>query len=166
MDSGSVSILRVVDIIEGTAVDGPGLRTSIYLAGCLHQCPGCHNPETWPMNAGHDMSLEEILEIINKNDFNVSFSGGDPIYQIVPLLNLIKGIKKSNRSIWVYTGFKFEELVKNTLYTELIKSIDVLVDGPFIEEEKDMSLLFRGSRNQRLIDCRLSTENNIVLWQM
>ncbi len=82
------STLRVVDIVEGTSVDGPGLRTSIYLAGCDHHCPGCHNPSTWPHDAGKDMTYEEILKIIDYNNFDVTFSGGDPLYQAQSLLPL------------------------------------------------------------------------------
>ena len=73
--------LRVIDIIEGTSVDGPGLRTSIYFAGCTHRCPGCHNQHTWPFDAGRDMTVDELIGIVNEAGMNVTFSGGDPLLQ-------------------------------------------------------------------------------------
>ena len=144
--------LKVVRIIEGTSVDGPGLRTSIYFAGCRHGCRGCHNPETWDFASGKDMSIEDIISIVKENDFNVSFSGGDPLYQVEALTVLAREIKKLNKSIWCYTGFIYEDLLSDNRYSEFLKCIDVLVDGPFVEEEKDLSLPFRGSRNQRIIE--------------
>ena len=71
---------RVLDIIKGTTVDGPGFRTAIYFAGCRHQCPGCHNPQSWDFNAGNEMTLEELMKIIDEEDFDVTLSGGDPFY--------------------------------------------------------------------------------------
>lgn len=143
--------LRVIDIIDGTSVDGPGLRTSIYFAGCDHRCPGCHNPSTWDFRAGHDMTIDELMSRITDNDFNVTFSGGDPLYQVVPLTALAKAIKKTDKTIWCYTGFTYEDIANNNPYKELLKHIDVLVDGPFIQSLRDPDLHFRGSSNQRII---------------
>ena len=143
--------LRVVRIVEGTSVDGPGLRTSIYFAGCLHHCPGCHNPETWNPDCGTEMTVGEIMRIIRENDFNVTFSGGDPLYQIEPLRVLAAEIKRSGKTIWCYTGFVYEDLLGNDSFIKLQQYIDVLVDGPFVEKLKDINLQFRGSSNQRII---------------
>lgn len=143
--------LRVIDIIDGTSVDGSGLRTSIYFAGCDHRCPGCHNPSTWDFGAGHDMTIEELMIRIIDNDFNVTFSGGDPLYQTIPLTTLAKAIKKTGKTIWCYTGFIYEEIADKSPYKELLKNIDVLVDGPFIQSLRDTDLHFRGSSNQRII---------------
>lgn len=156
--------LRVIDIIDGTSVDGPGLRTSIYFAGCAHQCPGCHNKSTWDFHAGREMSLDQLLEHINDNGMNVTFSGGDPLYQIDALTKLARSIKESGKSIWCYTGFTYEELVNDKRYLDLFDNIDVLVDGPFIESLHDIDLPFRGSSNQRLIDVRNSTLQKITFW--
>lgn len=156
--------LRVIDIIDGTSVDGPGLRTSIYFAGCAHQCPGCHNKSTWDFHAGREMSLDQLIEHINDNGMNVTFSGGDPLYQIDALTKLARSIKESGKSIWCYTGFTYEELVNDKRYLNLFDNIDVLVDGPFIESLRDIDLPFRGSSNQRLIDVRNSTLQKITFW--
>ena len=154
--------LRVVDIVEGTSVDGPGLRTSIYFAGCAHHCPGCHNPSTWPFDAGHDMTTDEILEIVNYNDFDVTFSGGDPMYQAEALLPLAKQLKASGRSIWCYTGFTYSQVEKSDTMRELLDYIDVLVDGPYDAAQHRHGLLFRGSENQRLVDVNATRTNGIV----
>ena len=148
--------LRVIDIVEGTSVDGPGLRTSVYLAGCGHACPGCHNPQTWPMDAGRDMSVDEILEIIDRADFNVTLTGGDPIYQAPRLLPLVQALHRAGRTVWLYTGFTFEQLQQMPHAAALMPYLEAVVDGPFVAELRDTSLQFRGSSNQRIIklkDC-------------
>ena len=148
-------------------VDGPGFRTSIYCAGCNHQCPGCHNPQSWSFDGGREMTTEEIMKIIVADPYaNVTFSGGDPMYQATGFLVLAREIHKcTNKDIWCYTGFTFESLI-NPEQRELLEQIDVLVDGPFIEKLRDTDLLFRGSSNQRLIDVQSSLyEGRVVLWQ-
>ena len=145
-------ILRVIDIVDGTSVDGPGLRTSIYFAGCDHRCPGCHNPSTWDFRAGSEMTVDQLMRRIIDNDFNVTFSGGDPLYQLQPLTALARAVKAAGKTIWCYTGFIYEDLLADKKYSELLSLIDVLVDGPFILSLRDPDLPFRGSSNQRLID--------------
>ena len=157
--------LRVVDIIEGTTVDGPGFRTAIYFAGCRHCCSGCHNPSTWDFSAGRDMTVEEITEVIRRNGFNVTFSGGDPFYQHERLEPLIRVIKSMGLTLWCYTGFTYEALLSQPQTSKLLAMIDVLVDGPFISAQKNTDLIFRGSSNQRLIDTTKSSIDNIVLWE-
>lgn len=157
---------NILDIVAGTAVDGPGLRTSIYFAGCIHHCEGCHNPQSWAPNSGSNYSLEELLAIIDENDFNVTFTGGDPLFQIDTLIDLAKHIKRSGRNIWCYTGYRFEDIFNKEPYVQLLSYIDVLVDGRFEMDKRDISLQFRGSANQRLIDVKSSLDcNEIVLWQ-
>lgn len=145
-------ILRVIDIVDGTSVDGPGLRTSIYFAGCDHRCPGCHNPSTWDFRTGYEMTVDQLMRRIIDNDFNVTFSGGDPLYQLLPLTALARAVKAAGKTIWCYTGFIYEDLLADKKYSELLSLIDVLVDGPFIMSLRDPDLPFRGSSNQRLID--------------
>jgi len=160
-------MIRVLDIIEDTMVDGPGFRTSIYCAGCRHACPGCHNPQSWDSNAGRDMSTEELMRIIEADPFaNVTFSGGDPMYQAEGFAELAREIhKRTNKDIWCYTGFTYEQLI-NHHQRELLEYVDVLVDGPFVEKLRDPDLLFRGSSNQRLIDVQASLfAGHIVLWR-
>lgn len=162
--------IRVIDIVQGTTVDGPGLRTSVYLAGCRHQCPGCHNPETWDFQAGRDMSIDEVMQIIRYNQFPVTLSGGDPLYQHEAVTELCRAIREEANInlgqgkrgglridnpdlIWCYTGFRLEQLQANPALGELLSYINVLVDGPFNKAEKPegVALRFRGSLNQRFI---------------
>lgn len=157
--------LRVLDIIDGTIVDGPGLRTSIYLAGCRHACPGCHNPQSWDFNGGYDLTIRDILAHVDENGFNVTISGGDPLYQIDAVVALCRELKQRGINIWVYTGFKYEELFADKKMSRILKSADVLVDGPFINSMRDTSLRFRGSSNQRLIDLNKSDGEHIVEWK-
>ena len=145
-------------------VDGPGFRTSIYCAGCRHKCPGCHNPQSWAFDQGHEMSVEEIMKIIEADPYaNVTFSGGDPMYQAAGFAELAREIhKRTNKDIWCYTGFTFESLITQE-QRELLEQLDVLVDGPFIEKLRDTDLLFRGSSNQRLIDVQASLYSGKVV---
>lgn len=144
--------LRVIRIVDGTSVDGPGLRTSLYLAGCAHQCPGCHNPQSWPFDAGEDWPIDELIDRIEENDFDVTLSGGDPLYQIDGVVELCRRIKERGRNIWLYTGFTYEQVKESPTLSQILPYIDVMVDGPFIEALKDRDLLFRGSSNQRIIE--------------
>ncbi|MBP5338492.1 MAG: anaerobic ribonucleoside-triphosphate reductase activating protein [Prevotella sp.] len=151
-------MLQIIGIIEDTMVDGPGFRTSIYCAGCRHQCEGCHNPQSWDFQGGHAMTTEEIMAIIEADPFaNVTFSGGDPMYQPEGFADLARAIRQRTRkTIWCYTGFTFETLVHNPRQRALLELIDVLVDGPFIKTQRDETLRFRGSRNQRILDVPAS----------
>ena len=155
-------MISVLSIVEDTMVDGPGFRTSVYCAGCQHKCPGCHNPQSWNPEGGHAMSTEDIMSIIEADPYTqgVTFTGGDPMYQPEGFAELARAIRSRTpqKDIWCYTGFVFEQLMSNPRQRALLELIDVLVDGPFIKEQRDETLLFRGSRNQRLIDARKSLE--------
>lgn len=147
--------LRVLDIVMDTVVDGPGLRASIYLAGCYHKCPGCHNPQSWDMNGGKEMEVDEIVEILKQSGHTkFTITGGDPFYQPIGLLELVVRIRKEipGSNIWCYTGFLFEDLLDREEMVLILKNIDVLVDGPFIQELRDESLMYRGSSNQRVLE--------------
>lgn len=157
--------LRVLDIIDGTIVDGPGLRTSIYLAGCRHACPGCHNPQSWDFNAGKEVTISEILDHVEENGFNVTLSGGDPLFQLDAVTALCNELRKMGMTIWVYTGFTYEHVFNDKKMSKILSAADVLVDGPFIESKRDTSLLFRGSSNQRLIDLHKTNGLDIVEWE-
>ncbi|MBD5310494.1 MAG: anaerobic ribonucleoside-triphosphate reductase activating protein [Bacteroides sp.] len=154
---------NVLAIMRGTTVDGPGFRTSVYLAGCSHACPGCHNPSSWDSEGGSGMSLEEIMEIVREEDFDVTLSGGDPLFNPVALLPLVEALKKDGRSIWLYTGFLWEEILNDPDKLRVVENVDVVVDGPFIQNMRDTDLLFRGSSNQRLVDVRKSLETGKVV---
>ena len=129
-------MLSILDIIEDTTVDGPGFRTAIYAAGCPNGCPGCHNPESWDINRGRWMSTDEILQKVLADSFaDVTFSGGDPMYQPEGFTELAHAIKRQSRkNIWCYTGYTFETLLHNPRQAKLLEYIDVLVDGKFKEE--------------------------------
>ncbi|MDE6019332.1 MAG: anaerobic ribonucleoside-triphosphate reductase activating protein [Muribaculaceae bacterium] len=142
---------RVLDIVKGTTVDGPGFRTAIYFAGCRHQCPGCHNPQSWDFNAGTEMTLAELMEIIVEEDFDVTLTGGDPLYNPESIALLAKKIQESGHKVWLYTGFTMEEILASEKLSLPLPYIDTIVDGPFIQFLRDRDLPFRGSSNQRII---------------
>lgn len=146
-------------------VDGPGFRTTIYCAGCPNACPGCHNPQSWDINNGHEVSTESLLKEIMEDPFaDVTFSGGDPMFQPEGFAELADAIhENSEKTIWCYTGFRFENILKNDKQRRLLEKLDVLVDGPFVQKLRDEDLCFRGSSNQRLIDVPASlTEGRVV----
>lgn len=159
--SETISLLK---ILEDTVVDGPGFRISIYCAGCSHGCVDCHNPQSWNINNGIATSVDEIVARILRSSSDVTFTGGDPFFQSSAFTILAKKIKAhSTKNIWCYTGFKYEQLLLKPDAIELLKQIDVLVDGPFVKDKKDTNLLFRGSSNQRLIDVPKSLEKKQVV---
>ena len=133
--------------------DGPGLRTSIYSSGCPHHCRGCHNPQSWDIANGKWMSIDEILDIIKADSIsNVSFSGGDPFFQVEAFTELARRIKaETGKTIWCWTGYTIEQIRSDERLSMLLPYIDRLVDGPFILEQRDTTLLFRGSPNQRIL---------------
>ena len=160
-------MIRVLSILEDTMVDGPGFRTSIYCAGCRHKCPGCHNPQSWDFSGGREMSTEELMRIIVADPYaNVTFSGGDPMYQAAGFAELARAIhRRTTKDIWCFTGFRFEDLIQHD-QRELLEQLDVLVDGPYVASLRDPDLLFRGSSNQRIIDVQASLfASEVVLWQ-
>ncbi len=158
-------MISILSIVHDTMVDGPGFRTAIYCAGCPNHCPGCHNPQSWDIQNGTKTSTDEIMKEIMSDPFaNVTFTGGDPMFQPEGFKELAQEIHKaSNKTIWCYTGYKFENLQKNPQQLALLQQIDVLVDGPFIEALRDKDLFFRGSSNQRIINVRKSLESGKVV---
>ncbi|MDE6257396.1 MAG: anaerobic ribonucleoside-triphosphate reductase activating protein [Muribaculaceae bacterium] len=157
--------INILNIIRGTTVDGPGFRTSIYIAGCRHACPGCHNPSSWDFNAGSPYSIDEIMEIIEEEDFDVTLSGGDPLYHPEFVKEIIGKVNSLGHNVWIYTGFRWEEIISTPLLLDAIREADVIVDSPFILALRDTDLLFRGSSNQRIIDVQKSISGDIVLWE-
>lgn len=143
--------IRILDIIKGTTVDGPGFRTSIYFAGCRHRCPGCHNPQSWDFDAGKVMSIDEIMEIVEEEDFDVTFSGGDPLYHPEEVAELARRVREVGHRVWLYTGFTYQEIMETPRLRNAIADIEAIVDGPYIESQRDPDLKFRGSANQNII---------------
>ena len=160
----SINSIRVLDIKYGTSVDGIGLRTSLYCAGCEHHCMGCHNPQSWSESAGQAISIEELFDLVVDADMNVTFTGGDPMLHPEGFIKLASMIKQhTDKTIWCYTGYLFEELLQHPLRRELVELCDVIVDGRYVEAERDLSLHFRGSRNQRIIDVAKSLSGEVCL---
>ena len=151
-------------------VDGPGLRLTIFTQGCLHHCPGCHNPQTHVPEGGSWADTEDILAAAAENPLldGITLSGGDPFLQPVPCLALAEGAHKIGLNVWTYTGYTWEALLEENDAEKLalLKETDVLVDGPFLLAERSLELRFCGSRNQRLIDVKKSlAEDKVVLWE-
>ena len=153
--------------------NAPGFAVSIYLQGCPHHCKGCFNPETWDFNGGQELTEELLNDLfqnkINKNGIKRSLCilGGEPLCKENELttLALASMAKKYNVDVYIWTGYVLEELEKTGLLFEIFENADYLIDGPFIEEEKDITLKMRGSRNQRVIDIKkyLTKEKNYVI---
>jgi anaerobic ribonucleoside-triphosphate reductase activating protein len=157
--------MRLLNIDTDCTDNGEGLRTTIYVAGCWHFCKGCHNPSSWNHNYGIDYSIDEIINIIQENELaDVTISGGDSLtYQYDDTLKLVKTIKNNtDKNIWLYTGYKFDDVVKSK--REILDYIDVLVDSKFEIDKRDLNLKFRGSSNQRVINVKESLKlNNLIL---
>ncbi len=157
-------IARLAGIQKDTIVDGPGIRISLYFQGCSHCCPGCHNPETHDPTGGSNFSTDELLSLVDNcpGIDGVTLSGGEPFEQAASAAVLAAAIRDRKLNLVLYSGYYFEELMAKSLkdhnVSNLLKAGWLLVDGPFIEEEKDLTLAFRGSRNQRLIDLPRSLE--------
>lgn len=149
--------LHILDIMPETILDGEGIRYSIYLAGCSHHCPGCHNPQSHDPDSGElvtPLLIDKIVRDILDNPLldGVTFSGGDPLYNPREFLELVKEIKeRTQANIWCYTGYTIEYLSQHEIYRSILSYVDVLVDGRFIRELFDPHLDFRGSSNQRII---------------
>ena len=160
--------------------NGPGIRLSLFVSGCNHRCPGCFNEQAWDFNYGKEFTQETIDYIIDTLSFGayagVTFLGGEPLEienqrGLLPLARKIKEVYP-NKTIWCFTGYVFEKDILNRMlpkwkYTKkMLEQIDYLVDGPFVEAKKDITLRFRGSSNQRIIDVKKSLETGeVVLWE-
>ena len=148
-------MLNLSGIVSDSIVDGPGIRTCIFCQGCPHHCEGCHNPETWDFGCGTDMDEQTLVEIVRSNPLcrGVTFSGGEPFAQAAGFARLAKLLKDKGYEVASYTGYTFEELLQGSEdQQELLRAIDILIDGPFLLSEKSLEVPFRGSRNQRILD--------------
>ena len=154
--------IRIAGVVRESIVDGPGFRFTVFCQGCPHNCAGCHNPATHDFSGGYDCDISRILEAIDKNPLldGVTFSGGEPMCQAEAFCSLAAEVKKRNLNIVTYTGYTYEELLimseKDIWIKKLLDLTDILIDGRFILSQRDLTLLFRGSRNQRVIDMNLT----------
>ena len=152
-------MLDLSGIISDSIVDGPGIRTTIFSQGCPHHCPGCHNPETWDFCCGTQVPVEAIVDIVKSNPLcrGVTFSGGEPFAQAAGFAKLAGLLKEQGYEVASYSGYTFEELLEGSEdQKQLLESIDILIDGPFLLAEKSLEIAFRGSRNQRILDVKKS----------
>lgn len=160
--------LRIAGTIGESIVDGPGIRYVIFTQGCPHHCPGCHNPETHDFAGGAEMSADALLADIAKNPFikGVTFSGGEPFSQPGPLAEIARELKKRGFHLMAYTGYTYEELtaLEDPAVEELLSQLDLLVDGRFIQAQRNIDLRFRGSENQRILDVPASRSAGQAVW--
>ena len=168
--------MRVANIKYNDIANGPGVRTSLFVSGCSHHCFNCFNPETWSFKYGEEYTPEIEEKIINslKPDYieGLTLLGGDPFELVnqeglIPLIRRIKN-ELPSKTIWCFTGYLYEELLPtgkmNSTYTdELLSYIDVLIDGEYLDAQKDITLIFKGSRNQRTIDVQASLKEGRVI---
>ena len=172
MDNWEAETLNISGIVDDSIVDGPGLRYTIFVQGCPHGCPECHNPQTHSFEENKRVTLGQLMSEIKENPllYGVTFSGGEPFCQPGPLAILGQQIKKAGMHLMCYSGYTYEQLLKRA-ETEpdvaaLLDVVDVLVDGPYIEAQRDISLPWAGSNNQRVIDVKQSLKKNeVVLWK-
>lgn len=162
--------MRLADTVNDSIVDGPGLRFTVFTQGCPHRCPGCHNPETHDPKGGKDVSLEELEAQMRKNPLlsGLTLSGGEPFAQAEACAALARVAHALGLNVWTYTGYLCETLLRQNdpAWTALLRETDVLVDGPFLQQEKTYGIPFRGSRNQRLIRVPESlAQGQVVLWE-
>lgn len=150
--------IRISGVMPESVVDGPGVRMVVFMQGCPHRCPGCHNPHTHDPAGGEWVDTEDILNRFKANPLlsGLTISGGEPLLQAAAAACLARGVKELNKSVLLYSGYTLEELQslsrENEDIAHLLAHTDTLIDGPYIEAERDISLAFRGSRNQRIIE--------------
>ena len=150
--------LHIADLVDDSVVDGEGCRFTVFVQGCPHHCPNCQNPDTHSFDGGYETDTETVWQKIQANPLlsGITFSGGEPFCQPKPLTELAKRAHETGLDIWTYTGYSLEQLTakQNPDIDALLAETDVLVDGPYIHDQRDLTLQFRGSRNQRVIDLK------------
>jgi len=162
--------MRLSGITQESLVDGPGLRYVIFTQGCPHQCPHCHNPETWDRDAGKEYSVKQVIRLLKqqkKMKQGVTFSGGEPFLQAAELAEVALAAHQTGWDVVTYTGFTYEELIEdnNDGVKALLSASDILIDGKYIHELRSIKLPFRGSSNQRVIDvAKTQKKGQIMLW--
>ena len=170
--------IRIAGVIENSFVDGDGVRFAIFTQGCQRNCKGCQNPMTHDFNGGKIFEVEEVIKKFQSMRLisGITLTGGEPLCQIKAVTEIVIAAKKFNLSVWCYTGYTFENLIDENFSDKFFTAdevknflnyVDVLVDGAFIESQKDLTLQFRGSTNQRLIDVQRSLDQKkIVEWAL
>ena len=161
--------MRIASYVHDSIVDGPGLRLTVFVQGCPHRCPGCHNPQTHDFAGGRELSVEALAGELDKNPLldGLTLSGGEPFAQAKDCAALARAARARGLNVWCYSGWTLEELLQDTRpgVRELLELADVLVDGPFLLEQRSLTLKWRGSANQRVLDLpRSLAAGEAVLW--
>lgn len=165
----SDTLLRIADTIQDSIVDGPGFRFVVFTQGCLRHCPECHNPHTWDPTGGKEVTVDSLYKTLSANPLTdgLTLSGGEPYLQAAACAELAQKAKAGGFNVWCYSGYTFEEILETSKtdsgFKALIEATDVLIDGMFLIEEKSLTLKWRGSQNQRVIDVRKSLESGEVV---
>lgn len=160
--------IKIAGIIKESIVDGPGIRLVVFTQGCVHNCTGCHNPETHSFSGGYYIEIDEIVDMVKGNPLldGITLSGGEPFLQGKACAILANKIKNMGLNVITYTGYTFEEIIKemeiNQSWRELLLATDILIDGKFDINEKSLLLKFRGSKNQRIIDVKETLKDNEI----
>lgn len=160
--------IRLYGTVNDSIVDGPGLRYVVFTQGCPHHCPGCHNPESHDLTGGYLEDIQRLLDEIDQNALldGITISGGEPFEQAQPLIEFVKEVKKRGLHVMIYSGYTFEEiLLKGKKEKELLSLCDTLVDGRFINHLRSLSLRYKGSSNQRIIDIASSLKKDKIILQ-
>ncbi|MCL2220869.1 MAG: anaerobic ribonucleoside-triphosphate reductase activating protein [Oscillospiraceae bacterium] len=157
-----VVVMQIAGIVEDSIVDGPGLRFVVFTQGCQFRCAGCHNPDTWDESGGENIDVAKLIDKMRANPLTdgLTLSGGEPFEQVADSAQLAAAARSFGLNVWVFTGFVFEELCRlsesDASISEFLGNIDVLVDGPYVESERTLSVKWCQSRNQRVLDIRQS----------
>ena len=165
----SDTLLRIADTIQDSIVDGPGFRFVVFTQGCLRHCPECHNPNTWDPAGGKEVTVDSLYKTLSANPLTdgLTLSGGEPYLQAAACAELAQKAKSGGFNVWCYSGYTFEEILEISKtdpgFKALIEATDVLIDGMFLNEEKSLTLKWRGSHNHRVIDVRKSLESGEVV---
>ena len=161
--------LRLAGFAGDSIVDGPGIRFTTFCQGCPHHCPGCQNPETWPFEGGFEVTPEDVVEHVKRNPLTrgVTFSGGEPFAQAAAHAELARQLKAAGYEVASYTGYTFEQLLEeqDPAKLDLLQQLDILVDGPFRQEELSLELRFRGSANQRILKVPQCLAQGKAVWE-
>jgi anaerobic ribonucleoside-triphosphate reductase activating protein len=164
-----MNTIRLAGVIRQSIVDGPGLRLTVFTQGCPHNCPGCHNPQTHDFAGGYDSSAERVLAEYDKNPLlkGITISGGEPVCQAAGLIPLAEGIKTRGGDVILYSGYTFEELLERSAEDEAVETLlgltDILIDGRFELDKRDLNRRFRGSGNQRILDVGKSLAAGVAV---
>lgn len=158
-------LFRLAGEIKHSLVNGPGIRYVVFFQGCPHHCRGCQNPETHDISGGMEADTDDVVERIRMAKFldGVTLSGGDPLMQPEACGSIARAVHEMGLSVWVYTGWKMEDILHDAHKREALRYVDILVDGEFVSALQGGESLFRGSRNQRFIDVQKSLSTNQVV---